>query len=116
METLLSDAGAADIFRQADDANHLYGTAKMGFSAEDSVADSDCRTWGHRNIFICDGRSSRPRAASTRTRRSMPSRCAPRTASRPWPRGASYDLKDDARRLATALTSLALFPCWQWSS
>ena len=55
MEAMMAGAGATDLFRQADDTNHLYGTAKMGFSREDSVVDADCRSWDHRNLFICDG-------------------------------------------------------------
>ena len=31
--------GLHDVFRQADDMNHLYGTARMGFSSADSVVD-----------------------------------------------------------------------------
>ncbi len=35
--------------------NHLAGTARMGFDAEDSVVNSDCRSWDIPNLFVCDG-------------------------------------------------------------
>ena len=35
--------------------NHLGGTVRMGFTREDSVVDSDCRSWDVPNLFVCDG-------------------------------------------------------------
>jgi choline dehydrogenase-like flavoprotein len=34
---------------------HLVGTARMGFSPQDSVVDKWCRSWDAPNLFICDG-------------------------------------------------------------
>ncbi len=47
--------GAKDIFEQKDDTNHLAGTARMGFKAETSVVNADCRSWDIPNLWICDG-------------------------------------------------------------
>jgi choline dehydrogenase-like flavoprotein len=55
MSTSLELVGAKDIFRQDNDMNHLAGTARMGFTAEDSVVNADCRSWDIPNLFICDG-------------------------------------------------------------
>ncbi len=55
MQTSLEAVGARDIFRQEDDTNHLAGTARMGFDAETSVVDSDCRSWDIPNLWVCDG-------------------------------------------------------------
>ena len=55
MTQMMHGGGAHDVFQQPDDMNHLYGTARMGFSPEDSVVDSDHRSWDVRNLFICDG-------------------------------------------------------------
>ena len=55
MTQLMRMGGAHDVFQQKDDTNHLYGTARMGFSPKDSVVDSDHRSWDVRNLFICDG-------------------------------------------------------------
>ena len=55
MEQSLRAAGATDVFRQSEDANHLGGTARMGFDRETSVVDADCRSWDVRNLFVCDG-------------------------------------------------------------
>jgi choline dehydrogenase-like flavoprotein len=55
MQTSLELVGAKDIFRQEDDTNHLAGTARMGFDADTSVVDSDCRSWDIPNLWICDG-------------------------------------------------------------
>ncbi len=55
MSTSLELVGAKDIFRQDNDMNHLAGTARMGFTAQDSVVDADCRSWDIPNLFVCDG-------------------------------------------------------------
>jgi len=55
MQTSLEAVGARDIFRQEDDTNHLAGTARMGFDAETSVVDADCRSWDIPNLWVCDG-------------------------------------------------------------
>lgn len=34
---------------------HQAGTCRMGFEASGSVVDSNCRVWGHENLFIADG-------------------------------------------------------------
>lgn len=47
--------GAEDIFAQTEDANHLAGTARMGFTPQDSVVNADCRSWDIPNLWICDG-------------------------------------------------------------
>jgi choline dehydrogenase-like flavoprotein len=51
---LLQDAGATDILT-IDRYAHLIGGARMGFTAEDSVCDSDHRIWGVPNVFVTDG-------------------------------------------------------------
>lgn len=33
-------------------AGHIVGTHRMGFSKEDSVVDSNMRTWDHENLFL----------------------------------------------------------------
>ena len=48
-------AGARDIFEQKDDTNHLAGTVRMGFSADTSVVNADCRSWDIPNLWVCDG-------------------------------------------------------------
>ncbi|GBQ99681.1 GMC family oxidoreductase [Asaia lannensis] len=55
MQRSLELIGAQDIWRQENDTNHLAGTARMGFSAENSVVDADCRSWDVPNLWICDG-------------------------------------------------------------
>jgi hypothetical protein len=55
MQTSLELVGAKDIFRQEDDTNHLAGTARIGFDAQTSVVDSDCRSWDIPNLWVCDG-------------------------------------------------------------
>ena len=55
MSTSLELVGAKDIWRQDNDMNHLAGTARMGFTPQDSVINADCRTWDIPNLFICDG-------------------------------------------------------------
>ena len=55
MQTSLEAAGAHDVFRQENDTNHLAGTARMGFDAETSVVNSDCRSWDVPNLFVVDG-------------------------------------------------------------
>ena len=55
MEQSLRAAGATDVFRQSEDANHLGGTAPMGDDRRTSVVDADCRSWDIPNLFVCDG-------------------------------------------------------------
>ena len=55
MEACLQAGGAARIFRQEDDSNHLNGTARMGDDPATSVVDADCRSWDIRNLWVCDG-------------------------------------------------------------
>ena len=55
METSLRAAGATDVFRQEEDANHLGGTVRMGDDRRTSVVDADCRSWDVPNLFVCDG-------------------------------------------------------------
>ena len=55
MTMSLDAIGAADIFAQDDDTNHLAGTARMGFDRETSVVDADCRSWDIANLWVCDG-------------------------------------------------------------
>ncbi len=55
MEQHLRAAGAKQIFRQEDDTNHLYGTARMGSDRRTSVVNADCRSWDIRNLWVCDG-------------------------------------------------------------
>jgi choline dehydrogenase-like flavoprotein len=55
MRRALAAAGGRDIFEETDDTCHLNGTARMGFSAGDSVVDGDCRSWDIPNLWICDG-------------------------------------------------------------
>jgi choline dehydrogenase-like flavoprotein len=51
---LLQDAGAQDILT-IDRYAHLIGGARMGFTPDDSVCDSDHRIWGVPNVFVTDG-------------------------------------------------------------
>lgn len=55
MQASLEAVGATDIFRQEDDTNHLFGTARMGSDPEHSVVNADCRSWDIPNLWICDG-------------------------------------------------------------
>ena len=55
MEQSLRAAGATDVFRQEEDANHLGGTVRMGDDRRTSVVDADCRSWDVPNLFVCDG-------------------------------------------------------------
>ncbi len=55
MELCLEAAGARSIFRQDDDSNHLYGTARMGNDAGTSVVNGDGRAWDIPNLWVCDG-------------------------------------------------------------
>jgi choline dehydrogenase-like flavoprotein len=55
MTMSMQAVGATDIFEQADDTNHLAGTARMGFDRETSVVNADCRTWDIPNLWVCDG-------------------------------------------------------------
>jgi choline dehydrogenase-like flavoprotein len=51
---MLRDAGAQDILT-IDRYAHLIGGARMGFTPDDSVCDSDHRIWGVPNVFVTDG-------------------------------------------------------------
>jgi choline dehydrogenase-like flavoprotein len=55
MTMSLEVIGAKEIFQQDDDTNHLAGTARMGFDAQTSVVNADCRSWDIPNLWICDG-------------------------------------------------------------
>ena len=55
MEQCLDAGGATRIFRQADDTNHLYGTARMGDDPATSVVNPDGRSWDVPNLWVCDG-------------------------------------------------------------
>jgi len=55
MQMSLEAIDAKDIFRQDNDTNHLAGTARMGFDAQTSVVNADCRSWDIPNLWICDG-------------------------------------------------------------
>ncbi len=55
MEMSLHAAGVRNTFRQAQDANHLGGTARMGADRLTGVVDADCRCWDIRNLWVCDG-------------------------------------------------------------
>ncbi|MGH9485160.1 MAG: GMC oxidoreductase, partial [Terriglobales bacterium] len=55
MHASLTAVGAANIFRQEDDTNHLAGTARMGSDPAVSVVNGDCRSWDIPNLWICDG-------------------------------------------------------------
>lgn len=55
MQQSLESVGISDCWRQENDTNHLAGTARMGFSQQDSVVDADCRSWDIRNLWVCDG-------------------------------------------------------------
>lgn len=52
--SVLEAAGARETHWVARYA-HLVGTARMGFTPEDSVVDRWCRTWDVPNLFVCDG-------------------------------------------------------------
>ncbi len=55
MRQHLAASGVEEIFEETDDTCHLNGTARMGFTPEDSVVDADCRSWDVPNLWICDG-------------------------------------------------------------
>jgi choline dehydrogenase-like flavoprotein len=55
MQMSMEAIGATDIFQQTEDANHLAGTARMGFDPETSVVNADCRSWDIPNLWVCDG-------------------------------------------------------------
>ena len=55
MEQSMQLAGVRNLFRQADDYNHLGGTARMGSDPRSSVVDADCRSWDIKNLWVCDG-------------------------------------------------------------
>jgi choline dehydrogenase-like flavoprotein len=46
---------ATEIWEQTDDTCHINGGARMGDDPKTSVVDSDCRSWDHRNLWVCDG-------------------------------------------------------------
>jgi choline dehydrogenase-like flavoprotein len=54
MEDIWEHAGAQDTLK-IDRYAHLVGGARMGFTPEDSVVDSNHRVWGMPNLFVCDG-------------------------------------------------------------
>jgi choline dehydrogenase-like flavoprotein len=54
MAQLLEAAGGRNLWLENDTA-HLMGGCRMGFTPEDSVADTNGRTWDVPNLWICDG-------------------------------------------------------------
>ena len=54
MQTSMELAGVRHLFRQDNDTNHLAGTARMGADRENSVVNSDCRSWDIPNLWVCD--------------------------------------------------------------
>jgi choline dehydrogenase-like flavoprotein len=55
MTEALRAAGGSDIWLEASNSAHLYGTARMGDDPRSSVVNADCRSWDIRNLWICDG-------------------------------------------------------------
>ena len=55
MGSSLQAVNAREIWQQTDDTCHMNGTARMGDDPATSVVDADCRSWDHRNLWICDG-------------------------------------------------------------
>ena len=55
MTEVMEAAGGRDLWHDEDDTAHLNGTARMGFSPQDSVVNADCRSWDVPNLWICDG-------------------------------------------------------------
>ena len=55
MDRSLEATDATERWKQWDDTCHLNGTARMGFSAKDSVVDTNCRSWDIPNLWVCDG-------------------------------------------------------------
>ncbi len=51
---VLQAAGAIEV-HAVDRYAHLVGTARMGFTPDDSVVDGWCRTWDVPNLLVCDG-------------------------------------------------------------
>lgn len=82
---VLSAAGATETFAVERYA-HLVGTARMGFSPDDSVVDRWCRSWEVPNLFITDG-SVLPTQGSANPALTI-SALAARTAE--WIRGAAH--------------------------
>jgi choline dehydrogenase-like flavoprotein len=54
MQQTLEAAGGRGIHMEGGTA-HLMGGCRMGFSPQDSVTNSDGRTWDIPNLWICDG-------------------------------------------------------------
>ncbi len=63
---------------------HLVGDARMGFSPDDSVADSSHRVWGIDNLFVVDGSVMPTQGAANPalTIMALADRCAGLLASR----------------------------------
>ncbi|AOE60331.1 GMC family oxidoreductase [Pseudomonas corrugata] len=55
MQSGLEAAGGRQVWQETDDTCHLNGTARMGFSRQDSVVNADCRSWDIPNLWVCDG-------------------------------------------------------------
>jgi choline dehydrogenase-like flavoprotein len=55
MTEALRAAGGRNIWHEASNSAHLYGTARMGDDPGSSVVNADCRSWDIRNLWICDG-------------------------------------------------------------
>lgn len=54
MRRMLDAAGGRNLYETSSTA-HLMGGCRMGHSPEDSVTDSNGRTWDVPNLFVCDG-------------------------------------------------------------
>ncbi|HLI60531.1 MAG TPA: GMC family oxidoreductase [Solirubrobacteraceae bacterium] len=54
LERIFEHSGAEEILKISRYA-HLVGGARMGFTPEESVVDSDHRVWGVPNLFVVDG-------------------------------------------------------------
>lgn len=54
LRRMLAAAGGKN-FYETESTAHLMGGCRMGHSPEDSVTDSDGRTWDVSNLFVCDG-------------------------------------------------------------
>lgn len=47
------EARLASILQQARDGFHQIGTTRMGLKPDDSIVDTDCRTHGVENLYVC---------------------------------------------------------------
>ncbi|MDO5712295.1 MAG: GMC family oxidoreductase [Micrococcales bacterium] len=54
MDRMLRAAGGRNLY-ETEATAHLMGGCRMGHGPDDSVTDSDGRTWDVPNLFVCDG-------------------------------------------------------------